>query len=76
MSDQNHGNGSASEEVDVLELEPLDTEKSAQGGDPLDDIQDPVAKAEAKKNRAIARRVARKGKDEPAPKGDDESEAF
>lgn len=31
-------------------------------GDPLDDIRDPVARAEAKKYRAIARR-----KDEPAP---------
>ena len=63
MSDQNHGNGSTSEEVDVLELEPTPEEANAQGGDPLDDITDPAVRAEAKKNRAIARRVARKGKD-------------
>ena len=63
MSDQNHGNGSTSEEVDVLELEPTPEEANALGGDPLDDITDPAVRAEAKKNRAIARRVARKGKD-------------
>lgn len=72
MSDPNPGVDSTGEQVDVLELEPTDSEKTAQGGDPLDDIQDPGARAEAKKYRAIARRAVKKPvvaapADAPAP---------
>lgn len=45
--------GGAGEEALELELEP---ETPGLGGDPLDEISDPVARAEAKKWRAIARR--------------------
>lgn len=64
MQDQNPGADGAGEGAEDLELElegsPEGTEPTELGGDPLDDIQDPVARAEAKKWRAIARR-----KDEP-----------
>lgn len=61
MSDQNL-EGGASEEALDLELVPEDTSDEGApetGSDPLDDIQDPVARAEAKKFRAIARRTAK-----------------
>lgn len=61
MDDQNLEDGAGEEALDLeLELEDSQSEGQAElGSDPLDDIQDPVARAEAKKNRSIARRVAK-----------------
>lgn len=64
MDDPNPELGGASEGAEDLELE-LEGEPKELGGDPLDDIQDPVARAEAKKWRAIARR---KAEEKPEPK--------
>lgn len=64
MDDQNPELGGASEGAEDLELE-LEDEPTELGGDPLDDIQDPEARAEAKKWRAIARR---KAEEKPEPK--------
>ncbi len=50
--------GGASEEAEVLELAPVETPEL--GGDPLDEISDESARAEAKKWRAIARRQEKK----------------
>lgn len=76
MDDQNPGVDGASEGAADLELEPATTEgeltldasggEDPGGNDPLDDIQDEVARAEAKKWRAIARREER-AKAEPKP---------
>ena len=55
----------AGEGAEDLELEPEITpegEPEFPGGDPLDAIQDEGARAEAKKHRAIARRVEKDGK--------------
>jgi hypothetical protein len=51
--------GGAGEQQEELELSPSTTEQvegEGSGGDPLDVIQDPVAREEAKKARAIYRR--------------------
>lgn len=50
--------GGASGSAEELELEPKvpEVEHEEPGGDPLDDIKDEAARAEAKKHRAIARR--------------------
>ena len=61
MDDQTPELGGAGEGAEDLELEletsPEEGTPTEPNGDPLDDIQDPVARAEAKKNRAIARRT-------------------
>lgn len=63
MDDPNQGQGGAGGAVEptapVVTPEP--------NGDPLDDIKDPVARAEAKKFRAIARRQDGKDDTPPAP---------
>jgi hypothetical protein len=70
---QNPGQGGAGEAVEPTETpetQPEATPESAPEGsqpDPLDDIQDPAARAEAKKARAILRRNARKGDEPEAP---------
>lgn len=72
--------GSAGEPQIELELTPTVPlkEENGEGGDPLDAIQDPVARADAKKARAIVRRHGEKKLDEleapaapaaPAPQG-------
>lgn len=66
MDDPNLELGGASEGAEDLELELTAEEASAQGGDPLDEISDPIARADAKKWRAIARRKEKA----PAPKVD------
>lgn len=48
------------EQLEELELEPEVTEPTELGGDPLDEISDETARAEAKKHRAIARRLEKK----------------
>lgn len=63
MADQTPELDGASEEALELELEPEVTPKEEPeepGGDPLDEISDPVVRAQAKKDRAIARRLAKK----------------
>lgn len=60
MDDQIPELDGTSEQVLELELEPTATEKTAQGGDPLDEISDPAVRSEAKKHRAIARRLEKK----------------
>jgi hypothetical protein len=67
MDDQTPELDGASEEATELELESTSTEETL-GGDPLDEISDPVARAEAKKHRAIARRQLVKDEPKPAPK--------
>lgn len=65
MDDPNLENDGSSEGLDTLELEPEVTpeEKPTElSGDPLDDIKDETARAEAKKNRAIARRLEKEPK--------------
>ena len=60
MEDQNPGLDGAGEGAEDLELtieEEQTVPPKESSGDPLDDIQDPVARAEAKKWRAIARRT-------------------
>lgn len=63
MVDHNPEVDSASEGAEDLELEPSITpegdDDKEPGVDPLDDIQDPKAREEAKKHRAIARRTAK-----------------
>lgn len=61
MDDQTLEGGDGEEALDLeLELEDTSDETTPEpGSDPLDDIQDPVARAEAKKYRAIARRTAK-----------------
>ncbi len=71
MDDQNPELGGASEGAEDLKLEleadpPKEEKPKEPSGDPLDDIKDPAARAEAKKYRAIARREEKKT-DEPAP---------
>lgn len=60
MNDQNpelDGAGGGAEDTELeLEVTPEGDKPKEPSGDPLDDIQDPVARAEAKKYRAIARR--------------------
>lgn len=58
MDDQTLEGGDGEEALDLeLELEEASEEETqGPGSDPLDDIKDPVARAEAKKYRAIARR--------------------
>lgn len=55
--DQNPGEGGAGEAVEPTE--PIAPKEPAPSDDPLDDIKDPTARAEAKKFRAIARRNAK-----------------
>ena len=65
MDDQTPELDGSSEGLDTLELEPEVTpeEKPTElSGDPLDDIKDETARAEAKKNRAIARRLEKEPK--------------
>ncbi len=50
----------ASEEAEVLELTPAEETPKEEGGDPLDKIENEVARAEAKKWRAIAKRIEKK----------------
>lgn len=51
----------AGESAEELELTPtVPTEPEEQGGDPLDEISDETARAEAKKWRSIARRMEKK----------------
>lgn len=50
----------ASEEAEVLELTPKEETPKEEGGDPLDKIEDESARAEAKKWRAIAKRIEKK----------------
>lgn len=61
MDDQTLEGGDGEEALDLeLELEDASGEATPEpGSDPLDDIQDPVARAEAKKYRAIARRTSK-----------------
>ncbi len=66
MDDPNLELGGASEEATELELEPTSTEKTNQGGDPLDEISDPVVRDQAKRDRAIARRATKKDPVVPA----------
>lgn len=61
MDDQTPGLEGAGEEALDLELEPA----MEPGGDPLDEITDEVVRAEAKKHRAIARRIEKQ--ETPAP---------
>ena len=63
MDDQIPELDGSSEQLDKLELEPEAIVPTELGGDPLDAIQDEVARAEAKKHRAIARRL-----EKPEPK--------
>ena len=50
--------GGASEDAEVLELAPITpSEEEVSGSDPLDEISDEAVRAEAKKHRAIARRL-------------------
>lgn len=66
---QNPGQGGAAEAIEGTEpeaQEPQAPETKEPSGDPLDDIQDPAARAEAKKFRAIARRNVDKA-EAPAP---------
>lgn len=75
MADPNPGLDGASEGAEDLELEPGESTlpengesgTKEPGGDPLDDIKDEVARAEAKKHRSIARRVDGKEKPEHKP---------
>lgn len=77
MDDQNPGVDGAGEGAEDLELEPstpedeqtLEPKEDAglSGKDPLDDIQDPAARAEAKKWRAIARRRDEDKNPDPKP---------
>ena len=63
MVDPNLEVDGAGEGAEDLELEPEVTPEGTPmepSGDPLDDIQDETARAEAKKARAIARRVEKK----------------
>lgn len=79
MNDQNPGLDGASEGAEDLELD-LDSvvleegkqNEDSGGKDPLDDIQDEAARAEAKKWRAIARREE-KPKAEPKPEAPPET---
>lgn len=57
--DQNPGLGGAGEAVDTTEPQEPQTPQEP-SSDPLDAIQDPVAREEAKKHRAIARRLEKK----------------
>jgi len=59
MDDQNPGGDSTGGGVDASELVAKPEEADAQGGDPLDDIQDEGARNNAKRDRAIARRKAK-----------------
>ena len=61
MDDQTPELDGTSEGVDTLELEPEIT-PTEPGGDPLDEITDEVVRAEAKKHRAIARRLEKEVK--------------
>lgn len=75
--DQNPGLEGSGEHLEELELSPVteeDSEGEGEGGDPLDDIQDPKARAEAKKNRAIVRRSEKETKPEPKPEDAPKSE--
>lgn len=64
MEDPNLEQSGSGEELENLELEPEvspeGTDLPEPGGDPLDDIQDLVARDLAKKHRAIARRTEKK----------------
>ncbi len=64
MDDQNPGlddaSGGAEDAELVLETTPEGDESIEPSGDPLDDIQDPKARDEAKKARAIMQRQSRK----------------
>lgn len=82
MADQNPGLDGAGKGAEDLELE-LEggsdkSQDQGQGGDPLDDIKDPVARDEAKKYRAIARRNEKPDEKKPdeKPKGDAPSSEF
>jgi hypothetical protein len=67
IDDQNPGQGGEGEDVTSQEDESQDDSSSS---DPLDAIEDEEARAEAKRHRAIARRLEKKEKeDEEAPKG-------
>ena len=68
MDDPNLELDGAGEGAEDLELVPEVTPDVAKepSGDPLDDIKDPVARDEAKKYRAIARRNAEKPEDKKA----------
>lgn len=65
MDDQTPELDGTGEGVDTLELEPEITPTEL-GGDPLDEISDESARAEAKKWRAIARRTEKKPDEKPA----------
>ncbi|MDO8521518.1 MAG: hypothetical protein Q7S52_05380 [bacterium] len=53
---------------EALDLEPAaTTEETLPGGDPLDAIEDEIARAEAKRGRALIRRAEREKKPEPKP---------
>ena len=65
--------GGASEDAEVLELAPITpSEEEVSGSDPLDEISDEAVRAEAKKHRAIARRLEKK---EETPKPEVKTEA-
>lgn len=62
------GGAVESEAVETLVDDSTDTTNESgesSSGDPLDDIKDPVERAEAKKNRAIARRLSKKDPEKP-----------
>lgn len=78
MADQTPELDGASEEALELELEPevpIKKEPEELGGDPLDEISDPVVRAQAKKDRAIARRLAKK-EETPKPEANPDTSKF
>ena len=69
MTDQNPGLDGAGEPAEELELE-LTPNENEPGDDPLDAIQDETVRAEAKKHRAIARRIEKEAKKPDEVKGE------
>ncbi len=76
INDQNPGQGGDEENVTPNDPEENENDSDGKDSDPLDAIVDEEARAEAKRHRAIARRLEKKGSEDEEEKAPEQTQKF